>query len=519
MKIKVHIIWGVICLLLLTLSIGLYDSYNHSLAETAKLHTQLLDLMEGEKRTSVVRRVSKQMEDIAYQQKDISDKQREKAVIQTQIATEMRNRAESERLKAQDAEKQAVSAYDLADEQRSLAEVKQQQAEYSKRVADTLSYIALGRSLGSLSAMLYQVGNQDAASLMAYSAWLYTSRYRGDVYYPTIFKALTINSKSVTFWGGHKGGITRIVPNPNSKDVFITVSKYGEIIRWQRTGENKINDKLLFSDSNYDFRDALIDNQNTIYALSHNGYLVIKSEQGEYKSILLDNQEFIRILPFDSKCLLLVAKHSISFYQKEGLKFLRTIPLSQPISAVGHQNKDYVVFGQGGFASRINQEGQVVPISTLIKEKVTAYAWSSQLQMGAAGSASGAIYLLNAEGDVLKKLIRHRSNITQLTFNGNRLFSSSYDCTLNQWYIGEGKQEAVTVRTTDSWLYCFALLEEGAIWTGDESSTLSRIVISPEVMARQIKNNLKRDFTENEWHHYIGENIPFETFKSKALQP
>ncbi|MEG1544133.1 MAG: hypothetical protein RR382_06360 [Tannerellaceae bacterium] len=519
MKIKIHIIWGGVCLLLLTLSIGLYYSYNHLLAETAKLHTQLTDLTEEEEHTSVVRRVSKQMEDIAYQQKDISDKQREKAVIQTQIATEMRNQAESERLKAQDAERQAVSAYKLAEEQRSLAEVKQQQAEYSKRVADTLSYIALGRSLGSLSAMQYQVENQDIASLMAYSAWLYTSRYRGDVYQPAIFNALTISSKSVTSWSRYRGGITRIVPNPSSKDVFITVSKYGEIIRWQYTGGNKINDKLLFSDSNYDFRDALIDNQNTIYALSHNGYLVVKPEQGESKSILLDDKEFMRIIPFDSKYLLLVAKHSLSFYQKEGLKFLRTIPLSQPISAVGHQNKDYVVFGQGGFASRINKDGQVVPFSTMIKEKVTAYAWSSQLQMGAAGSVSGTIYLLNAEGDILNKLIRHRSNITQLTFNGNHLLSSSYDCTLNQWYIGEGKQEAVTVRTTGSWLYCFALLEEGSIWTGDESSTLSRIVISPEVMALQVKNNLKRDFTDDEWRHYIGENIPFESFKPKALQP
>lgn len=512
MKIKIHIIWGIISILLITLISDLYYSYSHLLAETVKLHTQLTDLMEKEKRTSVVRRISKQMEDIAYQQKDISDKQREEAIMQTRIANEMRKRAEAERLKAQEAEKQAISSYKLAEEQRSLAEVKQQQAEYSKRVADTLSYIALGRSLGSLSALQYQAGNYDLASLMAYAAWLYTSRYQGDVYQPAIFSALTVNSGSVTSWSGGKGGITRIVAYPGSKNIFITVSKYGEIVRWQYSG-NKLSDKLLFNDFNYDFRDAFIDSHNTIYALSHDGTLIVKPEKGEVKHILLSEKGLMRILPFSSTCLLLIAERSLFFYQKETLKHLRTIPLSQPISAVGYKDKDCLLFGQEGFASKINREGQVIPLSTMIKEKVTAYTWSPLLQMGAVGSASGVIYLFNDEGEIVRRLVKHRSGITQLTFSGSYLFSSSYDCTLNQWNISERKLEPVTIRTASSWLYCFALLDEGIILTGDESSTLSQIVISPEAMARHIRNNLKRNFTSDEWNYYIGENIPFELFK------
>lgn len=510
--IKVHIIWCAICLLLLALTTGLYYAHDRASAQTTKLYSQLTDLSNKEKRTSVIRRISKQMEDIAYQQKDISEKQREEAVMQTRIANEMRRQAEAERFKAQEAEKQAVLSYNLAKEQRSLAEVKQQQAEYSKRVADTLSYIALGRSLGSLSTMQYQAGNHDAASLMAYAAWLYTSRYQGDVYQPAIFNALTVNSGSVTSWNGGKGGITRIVPYPDSKDAFITVSKYGEIVRWQHT-DSELCDKLLFNDSNYDFRDALIDSRNTIYALSHDGTLIVKPENEEAKHILLGEKGFMRILPFSSTYLLLIAERSLSFYQEGTLKHLRTIPLSHPVSAVGHKDKDYILFGQEGFAFKINSEGQVVPFSTMIKEKVTAYAWSPLLQIGAAGSASGAIYLFNADGAILKRLVRHRSDITQLSFSGNYLISSSYDCTLNQWNINQGKLEPVTIRTASSWLYCFALLDEETIWTGDESSILSQIVISPETMARHIRSNLKRDFTNDEWSYYIGENIPFESFK------
>lgn len=509
-KIKIHIIWSVVCLLLLMLTTSLYYSYNNSSAEMKKLYSQLADLKDKEKRASVVRHISEQMENIAYQQKEISDKQREEAVMQNRIANEMRNRAEAERIKAQEAEKQAVSAYNLAEEQRSLAEAKQQQAEYSRRIADTLSYIALGRSLGSLSTTQHQAGNLDVAALMAYSAWLYTSRYQGDIYQPAIFQALTVCSGSATTWSGYKGGITRIVPYTDTKDIFITVSKYGEIVRWQRTG-NRLDDRLLFSNSDYDFRDAFIDSGHTIYALSYNGSLVVTSDNGTLRIVPLDGKKFMRILPCGSDCLLLVAERSLYFFSKKELKLFRTIPLAQPVSAAGFRGRECIILGQGGFASRITSDGKVISEPLLIKEKVTAYTWSPQLNMAAIGCESGAICLLSAEGDVLQRLIKHRSGITQLEFNGEHLFSSGYDRILNLWNFQEKKQ--VTVRTATAWIHCFAFLEEGTVWTGDENATLSRIVISPDIMAQQIRNGLKRDFTEDEWNYYIGENIPYESLK------
>ena len=55
-------------------------------ARTAELQEQISDLQKKELQAKVTQRVSEQMEDIAFQQKDISDKQREEAVRQSRIA-------------------------------------------------------------------------------------------------------------------------------------------------------------------------------------------------------------------------------------------------------------------------------------------------------------------------------------------------------------------------------------------------------------------------------------------------
>ena len=150
-------------------------------------------LLQKEKQSAVDRSISAQMEEIANQQREISDEQREEALQQTRVANEMRERSEAERHNAiiaqQNAiasERRALDAYDQAEQQRQIAEHQRIQAEFSKRVADTLSYLSLVRSLGSLSVNQYRAGNRDLATLLSYASYLFTSRYQGDVFYPTV---------------------------------------------------------------------------------------------------------------------------------------------------------------------------------------------------------------------------------------------------------------------------------------------------------------------------------------------
>ena len=130
------------------LVIGLFYVEHSYLAKIDYLECLLKEAKQREAKAVVVRHVSKQMEEIAYQQKEISDKQRKEAELQASENFRMKLRVEEEWKKAVTAQQEALAAYRLADKQKALAEERQYQAEYAKRVADTLTYLTLGRSLG-----------------------------------------------------------------------------------------------------------------------------------------------------------------------------------------------------------------------------------------------------------------------------------------------------------------------------------------------------------------------------------
>ena len=171
-----------------------------SLARLEYLEELMRDAQQREEKAVVVRRVSKQMEEIAYQQKEISDRQREQAEQQAEENYRMKLRVEEEWKKAVVARQEALEAYQLADRQKALAEERQYQAEYAKRVADTLTYLTLGRSLGSLSITQHQTGNYEIASLLAYSAWSFVGRYQGDVFLPSVFNSLSLSAGQTFLW-------------------------------------------------------------------------------------------------------------------------------------------------------------------------------------------------------------------------------------------------------------------------------------------------------------------------------
>ena len=148
----------------------LYRTNEKLHAENEVLRQKVGKYEQTEGNSFVVERISKQMEDIAYQQMEISDKRREEALYQMNIADQMRSRAESEQMKAQEAARNEVEARSMAEQQRELAVTQQRQAEHARNVADTLSYIALGRSLASLSSTQYLAGNHDASKLLAFAA-------------------------------------------------------------------------------------------------------------------------------------------------------------------------------------------------------------------------------------------------------------------------------------------------------------------------------------------------------------
>ena len=79
---------------LLTVCLVLYRAYRHSELEKDRLTLSLEEFQDKERQSVLIQRVSQQMEEIAYQQKDISEKRRQEAVAQTRKANQMQQQAE-----------------------------------------------------------------------------------------------------------------------------------------------------------------------------------------------------------------------------------------------------------------------------------------------------------------------------------------------------------------------------------------------------------------------------------------
>lgn len=489
------------------------------------LQEQLAAMQKQEIRSTIDRSVSAQMEQIANEQREISDEKREEALQQTRVANEMRLRSEIERLNAVEAErnaiaseKKALDASAVAESQRKIAEHQRIQAEISKRVADTLSYIALGRSLGSISTIQYQAGNKEIANLLSYASYLFTSRYHGDIYNPAVFQSLMQSSESMVSWTEHTGAIMNLDFLPNEVNKLITVSNYGEITLCERK-DNHLLTKILFKKKEYDFRDLFIDKvTKTIYAISRTGDMVIIPENLKgIKTVSIDKMEHpMRINYINEDNLLIIGEKSLAQFDKKR-QIIRNVKQT-PFHIVASTRKQNlpILFDDKGQMHLVKGLETFITTKVPVPGNVTAYCESKNTGFEAFGMSDGTIWLVDKQGKA-QKLLGHRSRISKLKMNGRRLFSSSYDGQVNLWIADNEKIEPMTLLQTNNWITCFTFdTSKNTFWMGDIKGNLTAVNISIPAMVEEVQKRQKRNLTAEEWNYFIGQNIPYETFVEKV---
>ena len=488
------------------------------------LQSELSELRRQERLSAVQKSVSKQMEMIAYEQKEISDEQREEAMQQTRIANEMRERSEEERRNAITAqqlalasERKALDAYDQAEQQRQIAEHQRIQAELSKRMTDTLSYISLGRSLGSMAITQYNIKNQELSELLCYAAYFFTQKYGGDVYNPSIYQPLSLISQSKSEWDVHEGAITNTKMLTKDGKNILTVSSYGEIQRHQKEGD-KLVSKTLFFDKKYDFRNVFPDmDKNIIYALSRTGHLVLRSMTSTKILEINGITNPTKMTPL-GKNTLIIGEDAIGLFDPVTEK-ITVRRMDFHIVSAGSSNKVPLLFDDKGNISEVKSLDEIVTKKSPVVGQITAFVSNKHYRVF--GMNDGNIYLLNRNGAV-KKFTGHRSRITKLRFDGNSLYSSSLDGTVNRWDATKDRTEPVMLYSGNCWILHFSF-DNGVnhLWIGNQRGHLAEALVSIPTMADLVKKKLKRNFTQSEWNYYIGASVPYEPFitDGKEVKP
>ncbi len=495
-----------------------------------ELETQIAELQVKEKRSAVLQSISRQMEQIAYQQKSISDEQREEALRQKREADEAKELAESQRheadLQRQEADKQRQEAEvqrQEAERQRQGAEVQRRQAVNSKRIADTLSYIALGRSLASVSSMQLQAGNKELANLLAYASYVFTKRYMKDednLYHPSVIQALMDASQSKRGWSVHNGSLTGIDIKYGNDNYILTVSSYGEIFQHDKQG-NQLHTKRLFSDKNYDFRNVYIDESERVYALSRSGHLVVIIDGKSTIYKLSDVVNPTMSVSLDENTLAILGENGAAFFDRNAHVQTGFKGFNFKVVSICRNNSDAMIFDDKGYVHIMQGKKELVDLklhSGIKSGNVTAFAASRDSRLTAYGMNDGRIFLVDRTG-VKKELVGHRSRISRLKFNDARLYSSSYDGTMNLWMCNAEKIEPMQLFRTDGWIMYFTTdSSQKRVWTGDQKGNLTEALISLPEMVKIIKSKLKRNLTHDEWNYYIGKDVPYETFLTEGKE-
>ena len=512
---KIIKIGGVVLMLLLAIAcVGLYLKYDEEQHKTSELEAELASLTAKEKRTAVMQSINAQMEEIANQQWKISDEQRKEAEEQTEVANEQRKQAETERQNALVAERRAVEASKIADNQRSIAEKERSLAEHSKKVADTLSYINLGRTLGGMATTQLENENNELACLLAYASYLYTDRYKGDIYNPTVYQALTSMSQSLHSWVRHKGDVTNI--DFFSADHLVSASTYGEIMEHHIKNEN-LTTKTIFSNNKFDFRDILI-RKDVIYAVSRSGHVVIKDKKG-IQTIQLDqlkNPQGITLMGDD--LLLVIGERGILQLNPKTYEVVKYKDLPFKVVFYTRYDNAPALFDNQRRMHIVRTMEKIETTKIDLPGQVTAFASSKNTNTKAFGMMDGSLYFVDAKGKTTK-LMGHRSKVTKIKINGWQLYSSSYDGTVQLYMADKAKIEPIELFSIDGWILNFTFdKQKYNIWTADQNGRLTEAFISVPLMVLKLKSLLKRNLTKEEWNYYIGKNIPYEPFIGKEAR-
>jgi len=517
--------------------IGQHQSEN----DVRLLEKEIEQLHENEKQAAIVRRTSQQMEDIAFQQKALSDSQRDSAEVQRRLALQMRDRAEQESREAREAKAQALEALSEAEMQRSKAEELQliaiderDRATLAKSVSDTLYYRDLSHTLGITAITRRSINGEELSQLLAYASFYIAKRFKGNTYHEQIFEALTQNTRHT---GIHRmpyhGAVEDIAPYPAKPGTFVAVSDYGEVVLCNEQGV-----ELLFFDKTYDFRWVEVVSEQIIVNAFHGPVLQIKSN-GEVKVREIPQGDYSKLIPYKRGVMLMAERHLVWFNPNQPNHHI--IKLDRPLSSMVDCDGQLLLYFADGTSATIDNNFRVLPHPSPAHGRVvTAATYDPQLRCLCLGYKNGDVELFNPEGRYIERLQGHRSIVNDIQIMDGVLISCAYDKTAQLWYLPNLQMAsgysfleelasptplakrnvsgAVTewcnpVRITfSSWAYS-AGMHGGTAYVGTSSGEIHYFCYDLSKMAAELQSRLKRNLTPEEWQKNIGLDLPYETFK------
>jgi WD40 repeat protein len=218
----------------------------------------------------------------------------------------------------------------------------------------------------------------------------------------------------------------------------------------------------------------------------------------------------------EGRQLLIIGENSLALFDMATEKVVSTRRLDFTVTCTGLLDNRPLLFDSRGRMHQVKGLDNIITSKVPVSGRVTAFVHNKPGQLKAYGMDDGTIWLVYDNGK-LPRLAGHQSKVTKLLFfdegHGRQLYSSSYDGKLFFWMTSDMQIRPITLFQADSWITDFAFSRDNRyVWTSEYNGSVNEHLISLPMIAQRIRQNVKRDFTQEEWNYYVGKEIPYRSF-------
>lgn len=521
--------------LVLVGGIGYYFGNRSDENEENSLRQELEQMRSEAEKAAVVKRVSQQMEEIAYQQKELSDSAAIEAQRQSVLAQNNARKAEEESRRARQAQQEAMLERQHAEREAQVAMeaereaiMMRDEAQLQRQKSDHLMYLTIARTLSGLAVTNFDNRNIEIGKVLTLQAYRMLRDGGGNLYTSEMYSAVAQSlglQQTYNFPTHSYVNDIDLIPAPNVG--VVAVSTYGEVVMFTlRKGHTRAEQRVLFADKSYYFKSVvpnedcmvLMDQAGSLYTMTYDGRISEK-----WQSLTDVKVEYIYRLK--NRHLLVKCNDRLIWVNYKNHKRLIEYPCPKPLEAIYVYNDDsdspecIYLFMEGGLCHKIDPVGRFLSEIQLGYDTYSNEAFVDKNGVFYVGLDNGQVYH-TMSGMKSNVFSNHISMINGIYVQDSICATVAQDhkvCISDLRLLSRAKEhewvEPATY-TTQGWPWVMATTSSpdfpmNLLWIGCSNGEVIQMPMLMSEMGKALEKAGIRNMTRSEWSEYVGNNLDY----------
>jgi WD40 repeat protein len=459
----------------------------------------------------------------------VADDAKDKALNAKIEADILRGKAEEAKIIAEALRIEADSQKNEAVVQKELAVQRKIEADIAKEKAERLRLLEIGHSLAIQTLRIEKSEHSELTSLLALTSYNFNKNYNGDVNDADVFNALyfAAENKDEDLFDKHQDAVRVLTYSPDGKQ-FASGGDDGKVMLWNSDNPKKqIQVFNVPGDGYKNIRtlnfaaDRLIASTagGALLAWDKNGQnkvpLVISELGSSIKSISI-NQENGTIAAGNDEGEILIWKNGDLLNPADTI--VRLGEKLNTIEFVPEKNELAITLEKSGLVF-IDMKGNTTREIYANGKQFYSLGFSNNGKWLAVGTIGGNILLWDYENDLsaFKELNAHNSGISAFAFKPDSkvLASSGRDQSIKLWDLDHLDNQPRTLMGHEKWIWDIDFSPDGnTVISGGSDNDIRKWLVNIELLSEKLEEKLcrklGRNFTQEEWDKYIGEDVKYE---------